>query len=84
MANNFQVNVYQIDAQVLNRNESIRMGFPTTGVIIQDCISSPTRSLASGYNVYSVILVPDQGLPGNGGKKYYIQETFSALATLVG
>ncbi len=84
MANNFQVNVYQIDGQVLNRNESRRMGFPSTGVIIQDCINSPTRSLSSGYNVYSVIVMPDQGIPGNGGIKYYIQETFSALATLVG
>jgi len=84
MANNFQVNVYQIDAGVLARDQSIRMGFPSAGVIIQDCINSTTRSLSSGYNVYSFILVPDQGLPGNGGKKYYIQETFSSLATLVG
>lgn len=84
MANLFSVNVYQIDGQVLVRDQSIRMGFPTTGVIIQDCISSPTRSLPSGYNVYSFILVPDQGLPGNGGKKFYIQETYATLATLIG
>ncbi|HEX2682416.1 MAG TPA: hypothetical protein VHL77_00690 [Ferruginibacter sp.] len=84
MANLFSVNVYQIDGQVLARDQSIRMGFATTGVQIQDCISSPTRSLSSGYNVYSLILVPDQGLPGNGGKKFYIQETYAALATLIG
>lgn len=84
MANNFSVNVYQIDGKVLNRNESQRIGFPSTGVMIQDCINSTTRSLSSGYNVYSVIIVPTQGLPGNNGIKYYIQESFSALATLIG
>lgn len=84
MANNFQVNVYQIDGKPLNRNESIRMGFPSGGVMIQDCINSTTRSLPSGYNVYSLIIVPSAGLPGNNGVKYYVQETFSALATLVG
>lgn len=84
MANNFQVNVYQIDGKVLSRDQSQRIGFPSAQVMIQDCITSPTRSLSSGYNVYSVIIVPTLGLPGNGGTKYYIQETFSALATLVG
>lgn len=84
MANNFQVNVYQIDGQVLARDQSQRIGFPSAGVMIQDCITSPTRSLSSGYNVYSVITMPTLGVPGNGGKRYYIQETFSALATLVG
>ncbi len=83
MANNFQVNVYQIDGKVLPRNESQRIGFPSSGVMIQDCIGSPTRSLSSGYNVYSVIVVPGAGVPGNGGIRYYVQETFSALATLI-
>lgn len=84
MANNFQVNVYQIDGKVLARDQSQRLGFPSAGVMIQDTITSPTRSLSSGYNVYSVITVPTLGLPGNGGVKYYVQETFSALATLIG
>lgn len=84
MANNIQVNVYQIDGKVLARDQSQRIGFPSSGIMIQDCISSPTRSLSSGYNVYAVIVLPSAGLPGNNGVKYYVQETFSALATLVG
>lgn len=77
MANNFQLNVYQINQNVLARDASIRIGFPTTNVIIRDCIASPTRSLSSGYNVYSIVQAAD-------GTQYYTEYTIAALATLVG
>ena len=84
MANNFQVNVYQIDATVLPRNAPIKMGFPTTGVIIQDVSGSPTRSLSSGYNVYGLIIVPSSAAANSAGTRYYVAETIAQLATLVG
>ena len=77
MANNFQVNVYQINQNVLVRDSPQKIGFPTANVIIRDCSGSPTRSLSSGYNVYSIVQT-------SSGDLYYIGETISALATLVG
>lgn len=80
MANNFQVNVYQINQKPYNVGGvlSQRMGFPTAGIIIRDCSGSiPSRSLSNGFNVYSLI-------QGSDGTLYYIGETFAALATLIG
>lgn len=75
MANQFAVNVYQINQRVLPRDAPIKFGFPTTGVQTQDVSGSPTRSLSSGYNVY--------GLINFGGNEYYVAETFAQLATLI-
>lgn len=77
MANVFAVNVYQINQQVLPRNQSQRIAFPTTGVLLRSCIDSPQRSLSSGYNVYGVIQTED-------GSQYYVGETIAQLVTLVG
>lgn len=77
MANNFRVNVYQINNIVAVRDAPYNIGFPTTNVIIRDVSASPTRSLSSGYNVYSVV----QDVNGN---QYYCAETIAQLATLVG
>jgi hypothetical protein len=76
MANQFSVNVYQIDQTVMPRDSPFKFGFPTTNVQTQDVSGSSTRSLSSGYNVY--------GLINFGGSKYYVAETFSQLATLIG
>lgn len=84
MANNFQVNVYQINNKVLPRDASLRLGFPTTQVIIQDVTSSPTRSLSSGYNVYGLIIVSAPAAANSLGTYYYVAETISQLATLIG
>jgi len=84
MANNFQCNVYQINQTVFPRDQSLRIGFPTTGVLIQDCSTSPQRSLSSGYNVYGLITVPSPGAANSNGTLYYVQETIAQLATLVG
>lgn len=84
MAQNFQVNVYQFNALVYPRDAPVKMGFPTGGVIITDVSGSPTRSLPSGYNVYSMIRVPTNGAANSWGDEYYVAETFAQLATLVG
>lgn len=83
MASNvFGVNVYQINARVLDRDSPQKIYFPTTGVIIFDCTNSPARSLSSGYNVYGMILVPSTGAANSSGDKYYTAETGAQLATL--
>lgn len=84
MANNFQINVYQIDQGILARDQSQRYGFPTAGVTIKDVSGSPDRSLSSGYNVYGLIIVPNTSLRGTGNQWYYVQETIAQLATLIG
>lgn len=84
MANLFQVNVYQINSKVLVRDSPVKIGFPTTGVIIQDVSSSPTRSLSSGYNVYGLIIAPNSSLNSTGATWYYVAETFAQLVTLIG
>jgi len=76
MAANIQVNVYQINQNVLDRDASQRIGFPTATLMLRSCIGSPTRSLSSGYNVYSIVQTSD-------GSLYYCGETIAALATLV-
>jgi len=76
MPANIQVNVYQINQMVLDRDASQRIGFPTSSLMLRSCIASPTRSLSSGYNVYSIVQTSD-------GSLYYCGETIAALATLV-
>lgn len=83
MANNFQVNVYQIDARVLPRDAPIKLGFPVSGILIGDVSGSPARSLSSGYNVYGVIVVPSSAAANSAGTRYYVAETISQLATLI-
>ena len=84
MANIFSVNVYQINQRVLDRDQPIKYGFPTTGVIIQDVSGSPQRSLSSGYNVYGLIIVPSNAAANSFGTEYYVAETYAQLVTLIG
>ena len=84
MANIFSVNVYQLNQTVMPRDQPLKMGFPTTGVIIQDVSNSPTRSLPSGYNAYGLIIVPSSGAANSQGTYYYVLETYAQLVTLIG
>lgn len=84
MANIFSVNVYQINQLVMPRDQPIKLGFPTTGVIIKDVSGSPTRSLPSGYNVYGLVIVPSAGAVNDQGTFYYTAETYAQLSTLIG
>lgn len=77
MANVFQINAYQISQRVIPLNEVVTVGLPTTGVLLSDCINSPTRSLNTGVNVYSSATTLADG------KIYYCQQTFGQLVTLV-
>jgi len=82
MANLAFFNVYAINQTTLARDQSQRIGFPTQGCIVQDCITSPTRSLSSGYNVYGVIIIPSGAAADSNGTKYYVQETVASIATI--
>lgn len=86
MANIFPVNVYQINQRLVDGSvQSIRYGFPSTGVTILDVSNSPRRSLASGYNVYGLILVAGNSAAASSApNEYYVQETFAQLITLIG
>ncbi len=77
MANNIQVNVYQINNTVMPRDNPKNIIFPTAGFgTAQDISGSPTRSLSSGYNVYGLIV--------NQGNFYYVAETAAQIVTLIG
>lgn len=82
MANMFQVNVYQINQRVMDRDAPQKRGFPSAGVIIQDVSASPTRSLPSGYNVYGLVIVPSSAAANSEGTFYYVAETFAQLIAL--
>lgn len=86
MANVFQVNVYQINQRVLDRDSPIKFAFPSGGVLMQDVSNSPTRSLTSGYNVYGlIVLTGSAGTPlGGPNTLYYTAETLAQLVTLAG
>ena len=76
MANVVLLNAYQIDQHTIPLTEVTNVGLPTTGCVLGDCINSPQRYLSKGVNVYSFAEVVGTG------KKYFFQQTISALATL--
>lgn len=82
MANVFTVNVYQINQRIMDRNAPQRIAFPSAGVLLMDCSTSPTRSLPSGYNVYGVVVVPSAAAANSQGNYYYTAETQAQLVTL--
>lgn len=84
MANLALLNVYQINGTVLPRDSPIKYGFPTQGCLVKDVSSSPTRSLSSGYNVYGLIIVPQNGAADVNGTLYYVAETISQISTIFG
>lgn len=71
------LNVYQINQKpfMVGGAVSQRMAFPTQGFIVQDTTGSATRSLPTGYNVYSA-------LQGPTGALYYVTETQSQIVSL--
>lgn len=76
------VNIYQINQTVMVRDSPQRIAFPSTGVLLKSCADSPDRSLSSGYNVYSVIIVPTNGAANTNGNWYYAAETLTQLIAL--
>lgn len=78
------LNVYQIDANVMPRDAPIKYAFPTQGCLLKDVSGSPQRSLSSGYNVYSAVIVPSSGAANSAGITYYLAETAAQLSTIFG
>lgn len=76
------LNVYQIDQRVLDRDSPQKISFPTQGCMLQDCSTSPQRSLSSGYNVYSLVIVPSSAAANSFGHEYYLAESLSQLVTI--
>lgn len=76
MASNVvSLNVYNINGDpTLISGNSIALAFPATGCLLRDTIGSPTRSLPSGYNVYSAVQF--------NNALYYCRETIAQLVTL--
>ena len=79
MASNvFSVNAYQINQKAPIPLISVQtVGLPTTGVTLFDVSGSPTRSLSTGVNVYSMAQL------NLTGDKYYCRETYAQLVALV-
>lgn len=71
------LDVYQINGRPPGFGEvaSKNFAFPTQGFLVQDCTNSPTRSLSTGYDVYSALQAPD-------GTLYYVRQTVSQIVSL--
>lgn len=84
MATNIvRLNVYQIDNRVMDPGASRSIGFPSTGnILLWDTIGSPTRSLPSGVNVYSMIQISAAAAANSQGTSYYVAETIAQLIAL--
>lgn len=83
MASNVvRLNVYQLNNIVFDRDAPKAVGFPTTGCLLYDCSTSPTRSLPSGYNVYGMVQVPSSGAADSSGNDYYVAESLAQLVVI--
>lgn len=73
MASNVvSVNIYNINGD--NQASSVTLAFPATGCLLRDTSASPTRSLTTGFNVYSAVQF--------NNALYYCRESISQLVTL--
>lgn len=84
MATNIvRLNVYQIDNRVMDPGVPKGVGFPTTGnILLWDTSNSPTRSLPSGVNVYSMIQIQSSGAANSQGTEFYVAETVAQIISL--
>ncbi len=84
MATNLvRLNVYQINQRVMDPGVPENLGFPTTGnILLWDTTTSPTRSLPSGVNVYSMIQIQTPGAANSAGNSYYVAETVAQVIAL--
>lgn len=84
MATNIvRLNVYQINNIVMDPGVPRNIGFPTTGnILLWDTSTSPTRSLPSGVNVYSMLQQQSSGAANSQGTEYYVAETVAQLQAL--
>ena len=87
MANQFAVNVYQINSLDPTPLTSVgKIGFPGAGVLIRvanDASGNPGVLLSTGVRCYGQIQVIG-GQPGVSGATYLTAETQATLVTLAG
>lgn len=77
------LNVYQFNNLVYDPGSPKLTGFPTTGnILLTSTLNSPTRSLSSGVNVYSMIQISSTGAANSAGNSYYVAETVQQIQTL--
>lgn len=69
-------NAYQLNQHVIPLAQVTQVGIPVSGTFIGDCSTSPNCLLSTGKSVYSFAQLPN-------GDKYYLQQSFSALAALM-
>jgi hypothetical protein len=85
MANIVYLNVYQFNNLVYDPGSPRTVGFPTQGnILIWSTLNSPTRSLSSGVNVYSMIQISAPAAAYSNGNMYYVAETTTQLAAIFG
>lgn len=85
MANIVYLNVYQFNNLVYDPGAPRLVGFPTTGnILLWDTTNSPTRSLPSGVNVYSMIQISNGAAANSAGNNFYVAETTAQLKALFG
>ncbi len=78
MANLFSIIPYLIDQHPPIPLASTYVQYlPTTGVMLQDITLSPTRSLSTGVNVYTLVTVVATG------QKFYVSNTAASLASTI-
>lgn len=79
MANVFSIIPYQINqGPAITTGAATQIALPTTGVTVQDVTSSPTRSLSTGVNVYTLITLVATGT------KYYVSSTYATVIAAIG
>jgi len=79
MANVFSIIPYQINQKTpITVGAAQQIALPTTGVTVQDITLSPTRSLSTGVNVYTLITVLATQ------DKYYVSSTYATVISAIG
>jgi len=77
------LNVYQIDNRVMDAGAPKAVAFPVQGnILLWDTINSPTRSLPSGVDVYSMVQVTAPAAANSQGTSFYVAETIAQLVAL--
>jgi len=79
MANVFSIIHYKINqGPAITTGNAQQIALPTTGVTVLDVTNSPTRSLSTGVNVYTLITLVATGT------KYYVSSTYATVVAAIG
>lgn len=79
MANVFSIIPYQINQKPpITVGAAQQIALPTTGVSVTDITNSPTRSLSTGVNVYTLVTELATG------DKYYVSSIYATVISAIG